>query len=102
MLGRTPEGIENTYKLFHNEVLVNDNTILVHMDDQKVSYLTYNIINQLITKNTVFCDQIENSLRNLMQKSTMISGTSAKERYRFFNSLHEKVKTLRQKIERMD
>ena len=102
MLGRTPEGIENTYKLFHNEVLVNDNTILVHMDDQKVSYLTYNIINQLITKNPVFCDQIENSLRNLMQKSTMISGTSAKERYRFFNSLHEKVKTLRQKIERMD
>ena len=102
MLGRPPEGIENTYKLFQNEVLVNDNTILVHADGRKTSYLTYNIINQLITNNLVFCDQIENSLRNLMQKSTMISGTSAKERYRFFNSLHEKVKSLRQRIERMD
>ncbi|MCX6287253.1 MAG: helix-turn-helix transcriptional regulator [Bacteroidetes bacterium] len=102
MLGRPPEGIENSYKLFQNEVLVNDNTIMVHADGRKTAYLTYNIINQLITNNPVFCDQIEASLRNLMQKSTMISGTSAKERYRFFNSLHEKVKALRLRTERMD
>jgi len=102
MFGRSPEGIDNTYKLFHNEVLVNDNTILVHADDRKTSYLTYNVINQMITSNPAFCDQIENSLRNLMQKSTMISGTSAKERHHFFNSLHEKVMLLRQRIERED
>ena len=102
MLGRPPEGIENTYKLFQNEVLVNDNTILVQADGLKTAYLTYNVINQLITHNPVFCDQIVTSLRNLMQKSTMISGTSAKERHHFFNSLHEKVKSLRQRIERMD
>ena len=100
MLGHPPEGIENSFKLYHNEVLVNDNTILVQADGQKTAYLTYNIINQLVTNNPAFCDQIEDSLRNLMQKSTMISGTSAKERYRFFNSQHEKVKVLRQRIER--
>ena len=101
MLGTPPEGIENSYKLFHNEVLVNDNTILVTMDGRKVSYNTYNIINQLITTSPVFCEQIEKSLRNLMQKSTMISGTCTKERHRFFNVLHEKVKMLRCRIERM-
>jgi len=100
MLGRPVEGIENTYKLFHNEILVNDNTILVQADGHKTSYLTYNVINQMITDNPEFCDQIENSLRNLMQNSTLISGTSAKERYHFFNSLHEKVNSLRQRIER--
>ena len=97
---RPAEGIENTYKLFHNEILVNDNTILVNTDGRKTAYLTYNVINQMITKNPLFCDQIENFLRNLMQKSTLISGTSAKERHHFFNSLHEKVKALRQRIER--
>ena len=61
----------------------------------------YNVINQLITTNPVFCDQVENSLRNLMQKSTMISGTSAKERYRFFNILQEKVRAQRIRIEKM-
>lgn len=102
MLGGPPEGIEGSYKLYHNEVLVSDNTILVKADGRKASYNTYNVINQLITSNPVFCDQIENSLKNLMQKSTMISGTSAKERYRFFNILHEKVNALRTRIERMD
>jgi len=93
--GSPSEGIENSYKLYYNEILVNDNTILVQMDGQKISYNTYNVINQLITTDPVFCAQIENFLRNLMQKSTLISGTSAKERCRFFNTLHEKVKAVR-------
>ncbi len=97
--GSPCEGIADNYKLFHNEVLVSDNTILVNADGKKTSYNTYNVINQLITTNTVFCNQIENSLRNLMQKSTMISGTSEKERYRFFNILHEKIRALRSRIE---
>jgi hypothetical protein len=101
MLGKPPEGIADNFKLYQNEVLVTDNTILVKTDGQKTSYNTYNVINQLITTNPVFCDQVENSLRNLMQKSTIISGTSAKERHRFFNALHEKVKTLRSRIERL-
>lgn len=101
MLGSNPEGVENSYKLFHNDVLVNDNTIHVSMDGRKICYNTYNVINQLITTSPVFCDQIEKSLRNLMQKSTLISGTSSKERHRFFNVLHEKVRTLRCRIEKM-
>ena len=100
--GTPCDGLINNYKLFNNEVLVTDNTILVKTDGHKTSYNTYNVINQLITTNPVFCDQIENSLRNLMQKSTMISGTSAKERHRFFKTLHDKVNTLRVKIQRMD
>ena len=101
MPGKSSEGIENSYKLFHNEVLVNDNSILITMDGRKISYNTYNVINQLITTSPVFCDQIEKSLRILMQKSTMISETSSKERHRFFNSMHEKVRLLRCRIERM-
>jgi hypothetical protein len=101
-LGSPAEGIENSYKLYNNEVLVSDNTILVTMDGQKTSYYTYNVINQLITTNPVFCNQVDRTLRNLMQKSTLISGTSAKERYRFFNALHEKVRTLKNRIERME
>ena len=96
-----PEGIADSYKLFNNEVLVTDNTILVDTDGKKTSYNTYNVINQLITTNPVFCTHIEKSLRNLMQKSTLISGTSAKERCRFFNILHEKVRSLRNRIERL-
>jgi len=99
--GTTPEGVPNSFRFYHNEVLVTDNIILVTTDGRKTSYNTYNVINQLITSNPVFCNQVENSLRNLMQKSTLISGTSAKERHRFFNILHEKVRSLRGRIEKM-
>jgi hypothetical protein len=102
ILGSPAEGVENSYKLFINEVLVSDNTILVNMEGQKTSYYTYNVINQLITTNQAFCNQVDRMLRNLMQKSTLISGTSAKERHRFFNRLHENVRILRTRIERMD
>ena len=100
--GRPAEGIENNFRLYQNEVLVTDNTILATIDGQKISYNTYNVINQLITTNPVFCGQVEKSLRNLMEKSTLISGTSAKERNRFFKSLHDKVGNLRLKISRME
>ncbi|HNY02068.1 MAG TPA: helix-turn-helix domain-containing protein [Bacteroidales bacterium] len=95
MYEKPAEGVEGNFRLFRNEVLVTDNTILVTADGRRTSYNTYNVINQLITTNPVFCSQVEFALRNLMQHSTLISGTSAKERYSFFNILHEKVETLR-------
>ena len=101
-LGTPAQGVENSYKLYINEVLVSDNTILVTMNGQKTSYYTYNVINQLITTHPAFCNQVDRTLRNLMKKSTLVSGTSEKERYRFFNGLREKVKLLRTKIGRMD
>jgi len=100
MFAREEEGVEGNFNLYHNEVLVTDNTILVTADGRKTSYNTYNVINQLITTNPVFCGQVEHALHNLMQHSTLISGTSAKERYRFFNNLHEKVNHLRTRLEK--
>ena len=98
LYGSEPKGVEGSFKLYLNEVFLSDNTILVIIDGNKVTYHTYNIINLLITTNSTFCDQIENSLRILMKKSSLISGTSAKERNRFFNHLAERVRTLKEKI----
>jgi hypothetical protein len=99
-VGTTPDGIADSYKLYNNEVLVTNNTIFVTMDGKEATYYTYNVINQLITTNPAFCGQVEKTLRNLMKNSTLISGTSSKERNRFFNILHEKVRTLRIRIEK--
>jgi hypothetical protein len=70
----------------------------VALDDRRAVYLTYNVINLLVTTDPRFCAQIERSIRVLMQKSTLISGTSAKERNRFFNHLEEKVRAARERI----
>lgn len=97
--GTKPEGIANSYKLYYNDVLLGDNTILASTDGHKSVYLTYNIINLLISNNPMFCSQVESSLQLIMQKSTLISGTSAKERNRFFCHLLEKVNVARQRVQ---
>lgn len=98
LYGSTPEGIEGSYRLYCNEVLLGDNTIYTRLDNNQTTYLTYNIINLLTTSNPLFCNQIERSLKVLMQESMLISSTSAKERNRFFNQIIEKIKNLRERI----
>jgi len=98
LYGTTPAGIEGSYRLYYNEVLLGDNTIYTKLDNNQTTYLTYNIINLLTTTNPLFCNQIERSLKVLMQESTLISSTSAKERNRFFNQILDKIKSLRERI----
>lgn len=97
--GTKPEGIEGSFKLFYNEVLLGDNTILVKTDGHPTTFFTYNVINLLITTNPLFCQQIEHSLRVLMQESTLISHTSAKDRNRFFIQILDKINGLRKRME---
>jgi hypothetical protein len=97
--GSAPEGIEGSYKLYFNEVLLGDNTVFVKMDGNPTAYITYNVINLLITTNPLFCQQIEKSLRILMHESTLISATSSKDRNRYFNNLLEKINGLRKRME---
>lgn len=98
MHGESPEGVDGSYRLYYNEVLLGDNTIFVSRETRKKVFLTYNVINLLVTENLPFCLQIENSLRNLTKKSTLISSTSEKERQRFFHLLSSKITELRERI----
>ena len=97
--GTNPEGIEGSFKLYCNEVLLGDNTIFVKMNGNPTTFLTYNVLNLLITSNPLFCQQIEKSLRILMQESTLISSTSAKDRNRFFIQIIDKINGLRKRME---
>jgi len=93
-----PDGIDGNYRLYCNEVLLGDNTIFVTKENRTKTFLTYNVINLLITENLPFCSQIETSLRTLVKKSTLISSSSEKERQRFFHTLTSKIEELRERI----
>lgn len=97
--GTHPEGIEGSYKLYCNEVLLGDNTIFVKMDGNPMTFFTFDIINLLITSNPAFCAQNERSLRTQMKESTLISSTSAKDRNRFFIKILDKINSLRKRME---
>lgn len=89
---------ENNFTLYNSELMIGNNTILVTMNTVKASYLSYHSFNSMITTNLNFCNETEGWLKNLIKKSTLLSGVSEKQRYQFFNKKQEIVKKLKEHI----
>jgi len=81
------EGIENSFMMYENEVVLNDNTVFVRLDNMTAVYITYNLLSLLITQEPAFCRNVELYMRGLMKQSNLISLSGSKARNRFFNKL---------------
>lgn len=81
------EGIENSFLMYENEVVLNDNAIFVKLDNISSVYLTYNVLSLLITQEPSLCLNVEQYMHSLMKKSTLISLSGSKARNRFFNKM---------------
>lgn len=99
--GLKPIGNNDNYKLYINELTIADNSNLVKTGDTFISYLSYNTFNFLYTSNKTFCLEMKESLDNLIQKSTLISGTAEKIRNQFFNKLINKVEEKKKEVQKL-
>jgi len=99
MVDQEPNGVEGNYRLFMNEVVLSDNTVLVQSGDFKTVFLTYNVVNLLSATDSAFTGQIESFLTGLLKKSIQISAAAAKERRRFFSRLINHVVKFKSRIE---
>jgi transcriptional regulator with XRE-family HTH domain len=79
------------YEMYYNEVLIGDNHMLVILDGVKVSLISHTTINYMMTRDLAFNENMYGHIQNLMQKSTLISSVSEKERSRFFRFLKERI-----------
>ena len=95
--GKTSFG--SPFKLYENEILIADNTILARMVKRRSVYINYNSLNLLTTLQDSFCDKTEAYLDNLIKNSVLLSSTSAKERNKFFSKMTERIEALRKKFE---
>ena len=80
-----------TFQMYFNEVLIGDNNQLVIIDGVKISSISHNIFNYMMTRDSVFNENTYNYVQNLMRKSTMISSASEKDRAKFFKLLNDKI-----------
>jgi len=97
--GQPPDGIPESFMMYENEVVLNDNTIFVRMGENTATYLTFNQISLLVTSDPVFCQSVENYMRSLMKKSNLISASGEKERNRFFNKLLDTIEKTRSNLD---
>ena len=86
------------FNLYKNEILVGENTVFFKMGKKRIVFLSHNITDTLASSDEVFCEQTERFLNNLISKAPLLSGSSARERDRFFNQMADKIKALKEKI----
>jgi len=96
LYGTEPSGVENSYRFYENEVVLNDNTIFVKTDKFTATYLTYNVLSLLVTTDKSFCQGVEDYLKGILKESILISSVNAKERNRFFNKLLKKIEQFKE------
>lgn len=99
-LGDAPAAGDSTeFKLYFSDLMVGTNTILITAGSSRVCYLSINTFNSMQTTNAGFNDENERWVRNIIRKSTLISGVSEKQRMKFFKLLYDKIAQTRAKIE---
>ncbi|TRX72069.1 hypothetical protein [Carboxylicivirga sp. M1479] len=96
LYGHEPHGLKNSYTLYENEIVLNDNSIFISEDNKSSAHITYNVLGLLASSNDNFCHNVASLHQTLISKSNLISQVAEKERNRFFNKLHAKVKQFKE------
>jgi hypothetical protein len=92
-IGQSPHSNSPRFKMYINEFILGDNTILVFLGENKVAYVNHSVLNYMHTQDEAFCDYTFQHIQNIIRKSTLISEVGEKERKRFFNVAREKINT---------
>jgi len=79
------------YKMYFNEVLLGDNSILAVTDNSKMAFMTHTTFNFMLTRDVAFTENLYNHMQTQMKRSTLISEVSEKERSRFFRIIRERI-----------
>jgi hypothetical protein len=87
-----------TFFLYHSEIVLGTNCIYLTMGDTRYSYLSFNTMNSLATSNAEFCEETEHWMKNLERKSTLISGVAEKQRHQFFHKMFATIEEYAQKV----
>lgn len=86
------------YKVYVNEFILGDNTILVECDREKSVFLNHNVINYFSSRQPSIVEYTFTTLQTILQKSTLISGTGEKTRQVFFDTLRERIQQRRKLV----
>jgi len=86
------------FGLYNSDLVIGTNCIHINVGGTVFSYISFNTLNSLTTGNQQFCEEIEHWMKNLIKKSTLISGIAEKQRFQFFSKTY---KAIDQCIERV-
>ena len=87
------------YEMYLSSVDLANNFMLARIGDRLSCNIKLYTVNNIATDNQSLCAETEKWIRDLISKATLISGTSGKERFRFFQTSKNKIGELVNRIE---
>jgi len=90
-IGETPGAGAASYRMFINELILGNNTLLAEVGDGRITFLNHSVIYFIATQDERFNSAMFGNMENLMKKSTLISTIGEKDRSGFFNRLRNKI-----------
>ena len=92
--GHADTGQRASLQFYVNEVVLGNNTILVELDGVRHSFITYNVLSYLESRDPRFNEKSFSNFNTIVSRSNLISGTGERDRSKFFKALRQKVATL--------
>ncbi len=99
-IGTEPWKDSPEYRLFTNELILGDNTVLAELDDNRITFLNHSVLYFIGTRDERFNNAMFTNIENLVKKSNLISKVGEKDRIGFFNKLRKKINQYRALIEK--
>jgi hypothetical protein len=92
---------ESFFRLYLSPVDIMNDFMITKRDGINVTSIKLYTINGIFTSNDYFCSEVEKWMKDTITKSLFLSGASAKERFKFFQHLKNKVNNLLDKFEKL-
>lgn len=86
------------HKLYYNELLILNNTVLVSSEHRKSLFVPYNMVGYFITENKATCLEAEYFFENQVYNSKLLQSSGKRDRNLFFNRMYQKIEFYRNKV----
>ncbi|MBA4198806.1 MAG: hypothetical protein C0459_14755 [Chitinophaga sp.] len=96
MPNQNHELLTGTYKLYVNDFIIGDNSNIVTVDNNKLSFLVHSHINYIVVNDERLTSYQYAFIQNIIKKSILISDVGEKYRTRFFHLIHDKIEQCRE------
>lgn len=95
MPGEKENSLSAEYNLYVNDFLTGDNSYLAILEGNRTSFLVHSYLNYLSTSDELHTTYHNDFLKNIMQKSILLSKSGEKLRAGFFYLIHDEIEKSR-------
>jgi hypothetical protein len=88
------------FNLYLSDIDLENSFMLTRKDNSRTVMIKLFTINSMGTMHPSFCEETEKWVQNIIKRSSLISGASEKERFKFFSGVRQKIRFVIEKIDK--